>query len=82
MKQLPREKAAQRKIKWLFEGFSASLHCLVHLLAQLLRQHILLSRVCVKKVATKEKTGFENKTRDTLGSVGIKGNNRPSKITE
>ena len=56
MKQLPHAKAEQRKIKCLFEVFNASLRCLVHLLEQFLRQHVLFLRVWVKKDTTKKKS--------------------------
>ena len=55
MKQLPHVKAEQRKIKWLFEVFNASLRCLVHLLEQFLGQYVLFLRVWVKKGTTQEK---------------------------
>ena len=73
MKQLPHVKAEQRKIKWLFEVFNASLRCLVHLLEQFLGQYVLFLRVWVKKGTTKKtkQTDFENGT-GTSCAVGIK----------
>lgn len=80
MKQLRRAKAEQRNIKWLFEVFSASLRCLVHLLAQLLRQHVLFLRVWVKKDTTKEKNGFWKWNTGYVVFGGIK-RNKPNKVT-
>ena len=59
MKQLPRAEAEQRKIKWVFEVFRASLHYLVHFLAQLLRHDTLFSTGPNPEMrGTKEKNRF------------------------